>query len=245
MTIKAILFDLGETILNYGNVDVDTLFAQGAHLTYDHLRRHNCREDALPCFAAYNRRHVISIKWHYFCSCVTSREFDCMALLGRIARAMGLRLDKEQLEELTWLWYKPLGDTAEIEPDLHKTLQVLRDIPLELAIISNTFLPAFVLDRHLQQFELLEFFPVRQYSSVTVFRKPHRRIYQNTLDRLGVSADEAVMVGDKFREDIKGPARLGITGVFKRGTANKNKRISHGIPVIDNISELPDLIPRL
>ena len=113
---------------------------------------------------------------------------------------------------------------------------------LKLAIISNTFLPSLVLDRHLEQFDLLRFFPVRTYYSDTFFRKPDRRIYEITLERLGVSAEAAVMVGDKLREDVKGPARLGIKTVFKRGCNNRRKRVPSHVPVIDNIAELPALI---
>jgi hypothetical protein len=48
-----------------------------------------------------------------------------------------------------------------------------------------------VLDRHLRACDLLEFFPVRVYSSETVHRKPDGRIYGRALERLGVEAGEA------------------------------------------------------
>ena len=116
---------------------------------------------------------------------------------------------------------------------------------MHLAIISNTFLPPAVLDRHLERFDLLRFFPVRQYSSVTIHRKPDRRIYQSTLETLNVAASETIMVGDKLIEDVKSPGKLGITGIFKRGITNNNKKIPSGVPEISHLVELPDLIRKL
>ena len=36
--IKAVLFDLGETLLNFGKVKTTRLFRQGAKLSYDFLK---------------------------------------------------------------------------------------------------------------------------------------------------------------------------------------------------------------
>jgi len=125
---------------------------------------------------------------------------------------------------------------------LAQTLQKLTDMPLKLAIISNTFLPGRVLDRHLEQFGIKRFFPVRVYSSQTIYRKPDSRIYRTALEKSGVSADQAVMVGDKIREDINGPAKIGIKAIFKRGIVNKTKKVPPNIPIINNIAELPGIL---
>ena len=94
-------------------------------------------------------------------------------------------------------------------------------------------------------FNLLRFFPVRVYSSETIFRKPDRRIYDSVLDRLKEPANRAVMIGDKLREDIKGSARLGITAVLKRGVLTKSRKIPAGVPVVDSIGGLVKLIRQL
>jgi len=80
MAIKAVLFDLGETLLNYGDMDVNALFKDGARLTYEYLKK--CGDGQLTGFFYYNLRHLFSIRWRYAVSVVTLREFDCMALLA-------------------------------------------------------------------------------------------------------------------------------------------------------------------
>ena len=60
----------------------------------------------------------------------------------------------------------------------------------------------------------------------------------------GTHSDQAVMVGDKIREDINGPAKLGIKAVFKRGIVNKTKKVPTNIPIINNIAELPGILSK-
>ena len=44
--------------------------------------------------------------------------------------------------------------------------------------------------------------------------KPHPTIFQAALDRLGVAADEAVMVGDSLEEDVDGARALGMHAIL-------------------------------
>ena len=242
MTIKAVLFDLGETLFNYGRADINTLMRRAARLSYDYLRGQTTYIGKLPHFRRYYHRHVSAIKLRYFLSILTNRDFNAQTLLNQHLRRMGLVISPAQLEELSWLWYKPAADLVELEPQLHQHLQRLQDMSLRLAVVSNTFSPPTVLDRHLKQFDLLRFFPVRLYSSEIVYRKPHPRIFQIALQKLGVLASEAVMVGDRLREDYKGASRVGVRAVLKRAYTNESKNIDGNIPIIDTIAELPHLI---
>jgi putative hydrolase of the HAD superfamily len=245
MELKAVIFDLGETLFTYGDVNVDAMFSRGAKLTYDYLKECTCGTDKLPSFPSYHRSHIVSIKLHYFWTNIVSREFNCMALLDKKLQRLDIQLGRAQLEQLCWLWYQPLGEVATVEPDLAETLGRLQQMGLQLAILSNTFLPGVVLDRHLDQYDLLPFFPIRIYSSDTVYRKPDRRIYQRALNQLGLEPAAALMVGDKMREDIKGSQRAGLRAVFKRGVVNRSRRTWDHVPVIKTIAELPDLLRKL
>lgn len=246
MTEKAIFFDLGETLLLYGQVDVDALFRQGAERTYDYLRgRKGAGSGALPGFESYYRRHSCSIKWHVLLSRLTLREFDCMALLGRHLAKLGVRLEDEGLKELAWLWYEPLSELARIEDGIHGTLGRLQSMGYTLAVISNVFLPGFVLERQLARFELTDFFPVRIYSSDAIYRKPHRGIYRCGLDRVAVAPERSVMIGDKVVQDIRGARRMGMRAVLKRTDAHRQKEPGDGVPVIEHIAELPSVLEQL
>ncbi len=49
--------------------------------------------------------------------------------------------------------------------------------------------------------------------------KPDRRIFTTALHRAGVSASEAVMIGDSWANDIEGARRVGIPAVWFNRTA--------------------------
>jgi haloacid dehalogenase superfamily, subfamily IA, variant 3 with third motif having DD or ED/haloacid dehalogenase superfamily, subfamily IA, variant 1 with third motif having Dx(3-4)D or Dx(3-4)E len=72
--------------------------------------------------------------------------------------------------------------------------------------------------------------------------KPSPRLFAHALERLGISADEAVMVGDKLTTDILGANGAGIVSVWvNRHGAVRNDEI---VPKHE-ISDLQELIPLL
>lgn len=239
--INAVLFDLGDTLINYDRVNVNRALQIAARLTYDYLTGRYGPERIGP-FRHYRRRNLHALRLRYFWSQFTNREFDALALFRRQLLRMGLTPTDAELSELARLWYQPVAAHAWTEPALADHLARLRDMNLQLALVSNTFSPPFVLDEQLQAFGLLDFFPVRVYSSVSVVRKPHPRIFQAALDQLNVPAAQAVMVGDKLREDVRGARGAGLRAIFKRGPLNHHHRRHRDIPVVDAIEQVPSLI---
>ena len=210
--IRGILFDLGDTLLDFGKIDVPKLFKAGAGLAYEYLRQ---LDQPLPSFGRYHRRQLWAIRWNYFKSRLTGREFNSLDLMARIAGTSGHELTGEQLIELAWRWYQPLGETATVEEGLPEMLAGLREAGLTLGLVSNTFVPAPVLDRHLQRERLLDWLPVRVYSCDVGYRKPLPEIFTEALGRAGLKADETMFVGDSVRADILGANRVGMVSVLK------------------------------
>lgn len=64
-----------------------------------------------------------------------------------------------------------------------------------------------------ERFQLAEMLDVTTFSCEVGIRKPDSRIYLDTLDRLGVTADRAVMVGDSLPLDVEAPQSLGMRAV--------------------------------
>jgi len=90
-------------------------------------------------------------------------------------------------------------------------LATLRARGLRLGIVSNTTTRGALLTAMLERFGILHFFDTVVYSSETGVRKPHAAIYEAALAGLRVAPSEAVFVGDRLREDVLGPAALGMT----------------------------------
>ncbi len=210
--IKGILFDIGETLLDFGKPDVHSMFEAGARLAYEFLKEIN---KPIPSFAAYHRKQLWAIRWAYLKSRFTRREFNSMDLIRKIARRMGHELTREQSLELAWLWYEPLSKCATVENGVLEMLPRLQQAGMKMGIISNTFIPGEVLDRHLLDKGLLDFFPVRVYSCNVGFRKPDRKIFRIALKQLGLDPDETMFVGDSIIADIQGANKAGLVSVLK------------------------------
>jgi len=242
--IQAVLFDLGDTIIHFGELDTEALFLSGARESYAYLQG---RGKTLPEFAAYHASHHRSIRRAYLWSKVKRREFNAMEIVARVLRRLAIEVSAEEILELGWIWYAPIVRLGTVERGTHAMLAALRAAGVKLAIVSNTFIPGQVLDRHLEQEQLLEFFPVRIYSSQVRYQKPHKKIFQLALEQLAVAPADAIFIGDLLRADIKGARRCGMKTVWKparHARVPRGKRHQADIR-IRRITQLPEILQRL
>jgi putative hydrolase of the HAD superfamily len=71
------------------------------------------------------------------------------------------------------------------------------------------------------------------------YLKPHPAIFEETLRRLGVKAEEALMVGNSLAEDVAGAQRMGMRAAWRRCTPD-----AEGVEpeyAFDELCELLDL----
>lgn len=239
--IKAVLFDLGETILNFGKLNTSSLFAEAGRLTYDFLKQ---QSQPVGSFHFYLWRNLIGLRMHHLISSITGNDFDSLTLLKRNGQKKGFNLTNQQWEQLNWLWYQPLSAKASMEPGLIQTLTKLTNDGIKLGIVSNTFVHSSSLDRHLAQYELLEFFPLRIYSYQLHCRKPHKEIFLAAAEQIGESPENILFVGDRVNKDIKGAINAGMIPVLKTAYTNTGKKIPPGVEKINTIAELPELVKK-
>ena len=112
--------------------------------------------------------------------------------------------------------------TPMLEADLHMVdgaEEVLASLDRDytLAVISNTIdADDSIVTRTLARIGLDVYFDTVITSVTAGYAKPDTRIYQQALKRIGLLADEVVMVGDRLDTDILGANRAGILSVFHR-----------------------------
>lgn len=239
--IKAVLFDLGETLVNFGQIKKIDIFRQGARLTYDFLRGCGVKTGSFWWYSWYN---LILLRMRNMLSGITGNDFNAMEFLKQDGARRGIELSDEQWDELVWLWYEPLTRVAEVEDDLGQTLKKLKDKGLKLGILSNTFITASVIERHLSQLGLLDYFDVKLYSYQFDFRKPDWRIFVHAADAIGLRLPNIMYVGDRINKDIRPGLKVGMTTVLKRAYTNIAKKAPQGAFLITQLAELPKLIER-
>jgi len=240
--IKAVLFDLGETLLDFGRVKTTRLFREGARLSYDYLK--SC-DQPVGNFEYYCWRNLIALHLRHFISNITKKDINSSALLRHIGMKKGIKLDAEQWRHFAWLWYEPLSKIAKTEPKIKETLISLKGLGLKLGILSNTFVNAHSLEKHLSQLGLLDFFSVRLYSYEFDFRKPDLRIFKIAAERLGEPPENILYVGDRIDTDIEPALKIGMLPVLKAAYTNAGKTPPNGAQKIDKVSELPALIKKI
>jgi HAD superfamily hydrolase (TIGR01549 family) len=129
-----------------------------------------------------------------------------VAFTERIIRGMGGDSDRayEAAVEMTRAWEH--AHNFDLFDDVPPVLDDLRQRGLKLGIVSNT---GRDVDEFLRHHNLR--FDAALSSRVHGKVKPHPTIFQAVLDRLGVAAERAAMVGDSPEDDLEGARALGMT----------------------------------
>jgi putative hydrolase of the HAD superfamily len=240
--ISAVLFDLGDTLLNFGRIDTTHLFRQGARLSYDFLKQ---QRQPVGSFRWYFWVNLLRIRFRYWLSNLTGRDFDTLELLKKVGTQKGIKLDQRQWQHLAWLWYEPLSKIASIEPKLKDTLNALKNLGLKLGIVSNTFVNRSSLEKHLSQLNILNFFTVRLYSYEFSLRKPDPEMFKVAAERIGEAVNNILYVGDRVDKDIEPAVRSGMYAALKVAHTNVGKKLPEGAWKITSLAELPALIEKI
>jgi HAD superfamily hydrolase (TIGR01549 family) len=240
--IKAVLFDLGETVLNFGKVNTFRLFRQGAQLSYDFLK--SCGQP-VGSFKYYCWQNLTGLYIRRLLSRITGKDFNSLLLLRAVGTKKGVLLDRQQWRHLAWLWYEPLAKLAAVESDIADTLAGLCRGNLKLGIVSNTFVHRSSLEKHLKQLGILHFFKARVYSYEFDFRKPDIRIFKIAAERIGETLENILFVGDRINKDVKPAVKAGMPAVLKKAYTNVGKKLPKGVWKINQLAELPELIEKI
>ncbi|RCX17076.1 putative hydrolase of the HAD superfamily [Fontibacillus phaseoli] len=149
---------------------------------------------------------------------------------------------KPDLTELKTYYDKNYMSHARVMEHAVDALQTCRSLGLKLGIITNGF-------SHLQHGKI-DLLDLRGYFDAVVvsgdigIKKPDERIYRNALERLGVAAEETIIVGDHPRNDIWGASQVGIRGVWLLRKHVWFEDLEGGAPwrTINELSEVAPLL---
>jgi putative hydrolase of the HAD superfamily len=205
IALRAVLFDWGDTLMAFGYEP--ELVDAGHRAGIEAVGR-----DGLPeveAVTAYFREHYEPLFWIPG----TLEEIEYPGLVRELFGHFGLELTDEELnrfleaEHAAWEPARVLGAST------HALLETLRSRGLLLGLVSNAFDPGWLLHRDLEQMGISERIDFAVFSSEIGKRKPHPEIFERALDALGVAPGEAIFVGDRLYEDVRGAGELGMTTV--------------------------------
>ena len=205
LVIRAVLFDWGDTLIRFA-YDPE-LVSEGHRAGLAAIGRDDLPEvDAVT--AHYRERYE-----PFFWTPGTIDELEYPGLVRELLAEFGMEATEEEVnrfleaEHAAWAPARQMGATS------LALLEALRDRGLKVGLVSNAFDPGWLLHRTLDELGLSERLDVAVFSSEIGKRKPHRAIFDHALAAVGVPAEEALFVGDRLYEDVRGASELGMTTV--------------------------------
>jgi HAD superfamily hydrolase (TIGR01549 family) len=198
VSLRAVLFDVDFTLCRPGPELSAERYARVA-------ARHGVEldvssyEEARETAALNLKRHPELLHddsiWHAF-------TMDVFLAMGGPRRIAG-----ECAREIEAGW--EVSDNFELYEDVPLVLEVLRAHGVRIGLVSNGIrdLVAFCAHHRLDVDAIVD-------SRTHGYVKPHPTIFEAALERLGVEAPDAVMVGDSIEEDVEGARALGMQAIL-------------------------------
>jgi HAD superfamily hydrolase (TIGR01509 family) len=242
--IQTVLFDLGGTLLHYEQPPDNTFEAMNGRALRAFLKvamqgGSRVADPDLAVRAVTLMAAALEAK---------AKRTHCSNQAETVIRegleAVGVRVPEKVFDDSMNAYYEVIA--AVVKPADENAPEVLRRLADQgrlLGLVSNTLSPPEVHDADLERFGLLEYLPVRVYSSRAGFIKPDERIFRQALDLFDVAPAEAVFVGDKLDVDIAGPQKIGMRTIllaspFRTETSDEVTPDAR----VASLSELPDLL---
>ena len=137
------------------------------------------------------------------------------------------------------LWQAGKTWSLEAYPETHEVLQALRARHVTVAVCSNW---DWDLDRALEAAGVTtDLVDVAITSAQAGARKPHRRIFEVTLEAIGngVGPGDALFVGDSWHADVEGPLALGMRAVHvQRRDDDREVPATTGLDGVHRVGDL-------
>ena len=201
----AVLFDWGDTLMDFA-YDPELVEA-GQRAGLAALGRSDL-PDAVRVAAHFRERYE-----PFFWAPGTVEELEYPGLVRRLLADFDVEIGDDELTRFLEAEHAAWEPARRLAAHTHALLESLRDRGLKLGLVSNAFDPGWLLHRDLEQMGLAERLDYAVFSSEVGKRKPHPAIFERALAELGVDAGDAVFVGDRLYEDIRGAGELGMTTV--------------------------------
>jgi putative hydrolase of the HAD superfamily len=140
-------------------------------------------------------------------------EIEYPELVRQLLGEFGVAVDDAQLAAFLEAEHAVWNDAHRLAATTHALLDALRADGLKLGLVSNAFDPPELLHADLARMGIAERLDAAVFSSEVGRRKPDPAIFRAALERLGVAPEEALHVGDRLYEDVRGASALGIRTV--------------------------------
>ncbi|MEJ2242582.1 MAG: HAD family hydrolase [Candidatus Bathyarchaeota archaeon] len=223
MTLKAVLFDLGLTLIHtvsFPEIYKRILAKFSVNVSIEDILKAQNSTAAEFDISTYdkNQRKEFWVEYN-------------ISLLKKLDIKDKIVFLANQIDKFWWVF-----SDVQLFPEVEITLSELRTKGLKLGLVSNGFKQdiTYVLDK----LKLEKWFDSVVCIDSCNCAKPNRQIFLFALDQLQIESDEAIFVGDSISHDYEGALGVGI----KPYLIDREGKYSNNYNRINKLTDLFDLL---
>jgi len=243
--IRAVLFDLGYTLINFEG-DFNRVMRESYLVLSASLHEAGYSFDAEGFVDRFN--DIINEYYRSREEDLTERPIE--QYLSRVLASYEIYDPlKSVIQDSLARMYRFTEEYWQLEEDAVSTLEQLKADGYRLGIISNAA-NAENVNRLIDRCGLRPYFEVILISGVEKIRKPDTRIYSRAVSRFDLPVSSFVMVGDTLTADILGAKNAGMRAIWinRRADRAENQNVADRIvpdAVIETLAQLPATLQTL
>ncbi len=208
---RAILFDLDETLLSFGERVEQIRHVVEAGGDYGPLTPDQVVEAIEAAFRAHWADEARHRAWRAKPLIEARRSIAQEAFIA--LRRLGCqRLTDEAAMLFAERFHAYRESQIRLFEGAHEVLDALRERGVRLALVTNG--QGDVQRPKIERFDLARRFDHIQIEGEHGFGKPEERAYRHALERLGAEAHQAWMVGDNLEWEVVAPQKLGVHAIW-------------------------------
>jgi putative hydrolase of the HAD superfamily len=233
--MKAVVFDLGHTLIDYYN-NWEAPEMRAIERSYKLAVENGCEADAGK-FRADLKKILVQDRERKEKELV---EIPLYQVLDTVYQRFGCEVTDEMLVEGMEIFYGVLLEDRRLVPGTIEMLELVRDRGYAIGLVSDVAwgLPSDYPQRDMEHFRLLDYFDDLVFSTDVGLRKPHPKMFKIALSNLGAEAAGSLFVGNSLQCDVKGALGVGMTAVLKKSAYYQS---DDSIVPDARVEEWPDL----
>jgi HAD superfamily hydrolase (TIGR01509 family) len=240
--LRAVIFDLDDTLLDWSNRAGDWEAISRGHIrpVYDHVSKAvhpmPTLDEFLSAFSSSLRDRWQGVgppEWN------SPHHRD---VLRQTLQRVSLDPTGIDLDRCLQLYGWDAIPGVRPFPYVHGVLGALRAAGILLGLITNSSMPMWLRDREMETYGLRRYFAVRITAADIGKLKPHPLPFQHVLAELRAEPKQALVVGDRLRDDIAGAHNAGLRGVWSRSPYHEQSDDTKPDATIDSLADLLPLL---
>lgn len=238
--IKAVVFDLGGTLIEYAGAyehwpEMET---PGFTAVYQHLTQNNI---PLPDFNQFRDCGFALLPGRWQQAVKHERNLTVVDLLTDVLAQLNVQIPANGLlDEASRRYQQAVQDQATVMPDAAETIRQVKAAGYKVGLLSNTMFSGDAHKADLARFELLDYFDNLLFSGDVGKWKPNADPFLQLLGEMGVVGETAVYVGDDPTSDVVGGRSAGMKTVYIKSNQRFHK--PNGVEPDAEINQLKELI---